>query len=306
MQARAASVELDWAAALECPTAADVIGESERILGAASGPRKNVRARADVTHDEHGSWKVTLVTQTDGTSGHRTFAAETCQALADATALILAMTVNPNLTTGEPEPQPAPPSLPATEAVPEPVPVLRPASASTELLHFSVGASVAGDIGTLPSVAIAPQLALAWLPGGARVELAFAYFVPQRALSRFAGEGADLSSWTASAQLGYAWPTGPVAVGPLAGLGLERLGAAGFGGATSFDQSSVIMAMRGGVQLSWALSSTFSLRLVALAALPLSRPSFVVVNPAPTADELVHRPAAVSGQANFGVEWRFF
>jgi hypothetical protein len=301
----AAPVELQWNAAASCPSASYVVGEVGRILGGSSGPESTVRARADVTHEESGPWKVTLTTQGEGASGRRSFSAESCQALADATALILAMTVNPNVTPTEPPPTPA--AAPVTEPAP-PAPAPPSSSTPNELLHFSVRASLAGDVGMLPSASVGPEVGLAWLPGHLRAEVSASYLGPQLATSAASqGAGADIELWTFSARAGYAWPVGTFALGPLAGVDVESLSADGFGGtASSFHQSAVLAAIGGGGLLMWSPLPSLGLRLTAQAEVPLSRPSFVVVDPAPAPAELVHRPSAIGGRAALGVEWRFF
>lgn len=304
----AAPVELEWIATPECPSGSYVVGEVGRVLGSASGPQKTVRARADVVREEGGPWRIVLVTQTEGASGRRTFAAETCQALADATALILAMTVNPAMTAppSEPGPPPAPPPL-----VPAPIPAdarrePEPGPPTT-WIRFSASASLAGDTGTLPAASVGPQLALAWLPGRFRAEIALAYATPQRGSGAGGrAEGADFDLWTAGARVGVAWPIGAFQLGPLAGADVESLGAAGFGGTASFQQDAVFIAIGGGLRASWSPLPRLAVRLVGQAMVPLSRPSFVIVDPAPVPAELVHQPAAVAGRATFGVEWQFF
>jgi hypothetical protein len=310
-EAVAAPVELEWIATAECPSASYVLGEVERSLGSAPGPQKSVRARADVAHDEQGPWRVTLVTQTEGTSGRRTFAAENCLALADATALILAMTVNSTMPAPPPEPEASPVAAPAQPPTPTAAePRRQPEAATTTTttsIRFSASASLAGDTGTLPSASVGPQLALAWLPGRFRGELAVAYGAPQRGSGAGdRGEGADFDVWTAGARAGYAWPIGAFHLGPLLGADLARIGAAGFGGTTSFKQSAVFVAVGAGLRVSWSPLPRFALRLVGQGIVPLSRPSFVIVEPAPTPAELVHRPAALAGRMTLGVEWQFF
>ena len=98
-------VAVDWRARAQgergaqgdCPDAAYVEHEIERLL--ADAPRSataRLHARAEVTHEVGGSWHVELTTVSAQGNGHRSVTAETCGALARATALILALAVDPD------------------------------------------------------------------------------------------------------------------------------------------------------------------------------------------------------------------
>jgi hypothetical protein len=98
-------VAVDWRAPAQgergaqgdCPDAAYLEHEIERLLGDA--PRfatARLHARAEVTHEVGGSWHVELTTVSAQGNGHRAVTAETCGALARATALILALAVDPD------------------------------------------------------------------------------------------------------------------------------------------------------------------------------------------------------------------
>jgi hypothetical protein len=110
-----------------------------------------------------------------------------------------------------------------------------------------------------------------------------------------------------SARAAYTWHAGAFDVGPEASLGIEHLSASGFGGsAASSNQSAVWAAAQLGALAAWRPAPRFAVRLVAGASAPTSRPSFVVLEPAPLAPALVHRPPAVSARAALGVEVHFF
>jgi hypothetical protein len=302
VSAFAGPVEVTWTAPAACPSEGYVVGEVGRILDGASGPQKKVHAHADVVCDEGGAWHVTLVTRTEDAPGRRTFSAESCEALADATALILAMTVNPLITPPPPrEPSVEPPSH-GSDA--RSVPPAKP-SGSASLARFALAASLAGTTGVLPSASFGPEISLGWLPGRVRVELRANYAVPQRAASG-APVGADFQLWSAGARVGYAWPIGPLAVGPSVVADLERMSASGFGGSLTFRQSAVLVGMGGGLLVVWSPLLSFAVRLAAEGEALAPRPSFVVVEPAPRSPELVHRPSALAGRATVGVEWHFF
>ena len=91
-------VALSWSAPPECPDASYVMSELGRQLSSATiAPEKRIVARAEVTRGEGKSWHLRLVTESAGQRGDRALDAESCRAAADATALIVAMAVDPSL-----------------------------------------------------------------------------------------------------------------------------------------------------------------------------------------------------------------
>jgi hypothetical protein len=119
--------------------------------------------------------------------------------------------------------------------------------------------------------------------------------------------GADFQLLGATARGAYAWRLERFAMGPLAGIGLERLGASGFGGTSaSFHQSAVWASIEAGAITTYALADWLALRASVRANVPTARPSFVVLEATPAPAALVHTPAAVSASAAIGLEARFF
>src|SRR5687767_7171738 len=87
-----AGVTLEWTAPAECPDRAYVHGEVARLLGD-SAVKKRVDARAVVTRT--GDTFRVRITTTAG--AERTLDAPTCKAIGDATALIVAIAVDPTV-----------------------------------------------------------------------------------------------------------------------------------------------------------------------------------------------------------------
>jgi hypothetical protein len=85
-----------WQAPQGCPAESEVEREIGNLLGgpAVEHARDSLRVQATV---EHGpQWFVTLDTESKTASGHRTIEAVTCQGLANATALIVALMIDPD------------------------------------------------------------------------------------------------------------------------------------------------------------------------------------------------------------------
>jgi hypothetical protein len=95
-QARASNAEglvaLEWVAPAECPDAEEVEREVRRLrpdrIGS-GGPY--LRAHGEVHQVKSGSWRIEIHTTSAQGTGFRTVTAESCSALADATALIIAL-----------------------------------------------------------------------------------------------------------------------------------------------------------------------------------------------------------------------
>jgi hypothetical protein len=100
----------EWRAPEGCPSASVVAEGIAHLLG---GPARDLRVQATVERGSH--WLVTLETTSKTASGHRTIEAATCQGLANATTLIVALLIDPDAVaahTGksqDSEPQPPPP-----------------------------------------------------------------------------------------------------------------------------------------------------------------------------------------------------
>jgi hypothetical protein len=140
-------VTVEWIAPSPCPDGAVLDAKIARLLaGSAAVGARRLRARAVVTRDPNGPWRVDLSTEGPTTQGHRSVTAETCQVAADVVALILALAVDPGRVARDgaptaeadastdakadsalPEPPAptAPPAPPGTGAEPPLVPRLR-------------------------------------------------------------------------------------------------------------------------------------------------------------------------------------
>jgi hypothetical protein len=122
---------LSWVAPVGCPDEASVRGDVQRLL---SGSQASAAARADVTHTGD-SWRVVVTMN----GGERRLEAASCRALADATALIVAMAVDPARVVANRASRGASASAvdagsgdaAATTATPSPTPTPTPTSTST-------------------------------------------------------------------------------------------------------------------------------------------------------------------------------
>lgn len=86
--------ELQWDAPDGCPDAADVEQAIDRLLGSRHEAESPVLARAHVT-GEPGNWTLELYVETEQGKTERTLRSQQCSTLRDATALYVALSVDP-------------------------------------------------------------------------------------------------------------------------------------------------------------------------------------------------------------------
>ncbi|MEC7524889.1 MAG: hypothetical protein VYE22_33725 [Myxococcota bacterium] len=118
---------LRWTAPPECPDEAAVRAEVARVLGG-EWPPSEALAEATTTRTEHG-FRLTLATEIDGAVGERVIEGERCEELAAATALIVALMIDPVAVTRAPS-APSPLTHPSPEPL-APGPVTRIGQALT-------------------------------------------------------------------------------------------------------------------------------------------------------------------------------
>src|SRR5690606_15890524 len=187
---------IGWSAPAGCPSGEELRRGMERRLGRTLAAGE-AQAEGRVELREAGGYRLTLRTTVEGVTEERALEADDCRALADATALIVALAIDPVAVAeviepwgGDPlEPPPAPvgvesgPLVPAPAegpAEPEPEPAetppeaIEPASRSRPGGLFRVGGGV--GLGAIPGVTGALALAggLRWRR--ARLELEGSYW----------------------------------------------------------------------------------------------------------------------------------
>jgi hypothetical protein len=165
-----------WTAPDGCPSAAEVRAEIDKLLGdtAQAHVRERLTVEASVTHDE--KWTVAITTQSATSTGRRAIEAATCQALANAAALIVALAIDPDAVAA----RAALPPRREQPAQAAPVPVMTPAQPPTAGVSkrrtFGVAGLVAtGSLGVVPALDVALGAELGLVRGGWRLELRAAY-----------------------------------------------------------------------------------------------------------------------------------
>lgn len=293
-RAQDAELQLEWQAVPGCPDAAAVRARVRELRAPHDAGRvpRPVRARASITQDHE--WRLRLQTETAGGAGERTLTGASCDEVAEAAALILALAADETTATNPaPVPLAAPSERPASVAsVAPPVAPRRREPA----LRLFVRVDAALDVGSLPSaspgVAVAAGVARArW-----RVELSAFTFAAQRAtLAGGVGGDVGVSGGLARGCLGVL--NQRFGLDACAGLEGAWMYGEGVGLPDARSGGAMRWAARVGLAARWRVTSAVRLRALIEPAVELAGPTFVVENAG-----AVHEPSAVFLNVFAGVE----
>jgi hypothetical protein len=231
-------IELDWRAPPSCPGPAEVLARVDRHRDPAVVARVPLHASAVVDGDDARGWTLALATRQGDALGDRSLAGASCDELADAAALILALSLRDEPETSAGASPPRPPVTP---------PVVSPARAPW---RFSARLAGGANAGLVPGVSLAPTLALTLTRGGWRAELTGAWVFAARAVSP-SGAGAMLGAWGVGVR-GCAVP--------LAGAVEVDVCAASTAGAM-YGESFAVSAPAAGETLWWGVGARVSAAL---------------------------------------------
>lgn len=294
-----ADLELSWTAPAGCPDQAAVVASVQRAV--ATTPPEALRVAARVRAEEE-QWVVDLELS-GAASGTRSVRARTCRALARATALIVALALDPQARVPEEpieEPAPPPPPPPKPEPPPPPPPPPVPVAPSVRPYVF---AGATGERGLLPGFALGATFGggLAWRI--VRGDVA-GQIVPTRGASLEGRSGGGDLSLLGLALRGCTGPsTRLVALAGCVRLRGARIAAEGAGLAPDYRQTAWLLALEPGALVRLPAAGGLAAELEAAAVVPLSRPDLVVlVNDVPTS---LFRPAAVGVRVGLGATYRF-
>jgi hypothetical protein len=311
-------LELSWRAPEECPSQAEVEAQVAELLGGPTAAASRVKAQVHAWRGEDALWHVEIRTVTGSVEGERLIDGETCASIAGASALILAMAVDPEAVaakameveapTWDPSVRPPPLSVkpqggavgprlsPPLPAIPSPGEVIPPEPVGTTLAPL-----VGLDVGTLPNVAPWFGGAVGLSRGDSRLEARLA-FLPQqeKTLSDrpMTGGRFDLTAFGVTFCREV---TGRAASLSLCGgveVGMVR--ARGFGVTDPAEANPIWLSLTPGLLGHWPLSTRLSLRLEAMAGVPLRRPGFDLE---PYGE--VHRASPVVGRFSVGPQLHF-
>ena len=320
----AALVNLQWVAPAGCPDAAHVTREVERLRPDVSPKEEpDLSARAEVREEKSGRWHVEIRTEGRQGAGTRTVTAESCEALADATALILALalpgapaTVDAGQAPAVPDAarsEPNPPSgreprrvaavLPPSGAVGAERSAF-PGSSPSRIVRVAVVVSALVDTGTLPGAAFGAGMRIALIPEGfsaLRVEVGGGLFVDQSTANPPSRSG-SFSLRTIDAGACLIAPVQRLEIGPCAGVELASVSANGLRETVTDSVDAAWVVPRARATVAYFGSQWWSVRADVGIGVDLNRPEFVSLG---AGQGLIHQPARYTGRGGLGLELRF-
>jgi len=303
---------LDWVAPTGCPQQEAVQAEIIRLLGggasagsaaagddAAAGAAGAAAAdaglsvRASVGHSTQ--WFVSLQSRAAGVEGRRWLESTSCDGLASATALIVALMIDPVAVAAQSGQAPAP----AAVAVPAPISMAKPQRTTTMLLGLVAG----GTTGVLPSPDVGVGAALGLARPFWRLELRAAWGLRQAESAPLANPSGARGSFRllAGTLAGCAtFRRSVVDFGPCADVEFGAVHGEGVGAFLTTSQTTPWLGLGAGGLLVFRISRWLLVPVHADAVFPLRRLSFVV-EPHTT----IYRPSPIGGRLTVGLEMHF-
>ncbi len=242
-----------WNAPEKCPPKAAVLAEVARLTSRGSG----ATGEANVTFDGRGWLLVLKIERENASPSMREYTVESCDAAADAAALIFAMALDPYLDPSQPSPPPAAPVEPP-EKEKKPAPPFR----------FAIEGAGGVDFELLPRVSITTTLALGVVKGMWRLDL-----LGNQTFGQTVGESVSLHPWGGGLRGCAAFLEEPIR--------LEACGAASLnaihtrqGEKTTFEPF-VGLSPSGGVAVPFRKHGNFFAVARIESLFPLARPRFL-------------------------------
>lgn len=296
-------VELVWSAPEACPDATVVRSRAERILNRPlatpeGAPPLTVTASVTAASDTQ-PWTVRLETG----RASRTVQAASCDELANATALFVAILIEPSMLEPQPEAAPPPEPAPPPPAAPAPAPPTAVAPSSFSEPSWSLGASVGARSALVPDGALGLGLHGVFSWKALRTSVGGSVWLPDsKKLGGSEPQGAEIQVSSAFAELCLQLET-PVLVPALCSGGeVSVLRAEGFGpGVEPEARSAALVSLSAGGALRLRQSKRVSWVLDVDAVLPLGQRQFVFGGDAPA---LIYAPGTGFRSA-FGAELSF-
>jgi hypothetical protein len=316
--AQAPPIELAWNAPGDCPTQDAVLNEIARVLGHLPEGAP-VQARAEVTRGEGGRWQAQLAVARQGAESQRLLVAESCEAIASATALIVAVAIEGRALPESPQTVPSNASgADGRPAAPPPAP-----SYGWHNWQLLVGAYGIVDDGAMPSIAGGVEVALGWAgvwrAWRVRVVASAAAFPEQSKLAdrpqlAAKSEGGDFRLIDASGRACGSLVVGPFDFGPCVGSEVDSMDARGtpsatLPGHTSGQTSAQWVSLSGSALATWQFAPMLALSARVEGLVPLAHPRFVIAQLGENraaGQAFVHEPSAAALRLSLGLEMRIF
>jgi len=301
-------IDLGWSAPAGCPSVDEM---TDRIRGMlrtvpAAGSAQRYRVQTEIAIAATGEWRARIAIIGPSSPTERAFRGQSCEAVANATALVLAFLIDPTAV-----------SLPSPAAVvEEPAGDRHTAAAGAGAMNvgpppsprpprWTVRADAGGDAGSLPAPTWGAGVALGLRLGHARAELSVAHWGAQRRTLAVRDPAPGGSFDLTAGGVAGCYEAAVAELGPLAPgacLGIEAGGLRGMGfSVTSPGQATGLwLAADVAGTLTWRLSARVGLSLRLALVAPLRRLTYEIEGIGPT-----YRTSSTAGRAMAGVEAHF-
>ncbi len=258
--------------------------------------------RASVMHGL--AWTVALTTRHGGQIGQRSIEASTCQSVADATALIIALIIDPDAVAAQAQ-LPKGKMVPAKPALGPPPPA-PPTQVATVRQPLDVLASIyaQGRIGALPKADVGMGFGAGLVGRRWRMELQGTYGLRRDQVAYLASQQntyGRFSIFTGALAACLNLGSTALAFGPCAITEAGFVSVDGYGATHRFSQRAPWAALGAGGYLSFAVGRHLLALLQADAMVPVWRPEYVFRD----LPGVVYQAPAVGGRLLVGVAWRF-
>jgi hypothetical protein len=312
------AVALHWVAPESCPDSQSILARVEGLVGQALSESATVPFTVEMraSRNDLSVWTLNISFRGGENPTSRTVTAATCDELADAAALFIALAIDPNLplatrptagTAGDGEPaaaapaaaQVTPPAAPGPRAETREAPGPKRELAPRAPLRIHVGALEAIWFQRLPGVAPGLVLTTGLSRYRWRISAELGFYPKQHADAPTGRTGGDL--WLASAELNlaYSLPQNRIELAPYLGFELELMHGVGTGQLRPEQGTTTIAAFSAGARLEYSVSRSWALLVRAKGSAPLNRPSFH------TGDTEVFRPSWLGVEVGLGAAISF-
>lgn len=314
-----ARLDIGWSAPAGCPDDRAIRAAIDALIpdaAALATGAENLAFRGAVTR-ERERWILRAESGSRASPQAKTIEAESCGALSEAFALIVAFAIDPGARAGttpaagvlgEPASLADPPPAPADEAPS----TEKPVDAGGSGFFISFGPLAAAGVGLLPSAAMGWGAAIAAGTGagsnasGARLrwELAGLLWPEQTALLSGSSAGVGVRTSLLSVEPSMCVALGHSFVAACLGAGIGAMRATGVV-ASPASRTSWWVAITAGAAADVAISRHFGLRVRLDAGIPVVRPSFALEHVGPPEPVQVFQPAPVFAVLRLEPELRF-
>jgi len=255
-------LKFTWNAPADCPSPQQVQMEISRLLHGDVQIRQGGDLDVHVTVRNGETWSADLSTLHAGQTGRRLIEAPSCPSVADATALIVALMIDPDAVAGVSQvPKEEHPSVAR--------------KVEHDSMEFIAGPHVQGRVGTLPGVDIGLGIGVGLSGRRWRTDLRGTYGLKEQVATLPSGASGRFFIVTGSVSGCLKLGQERLAFGPCAVFEPGLVSSSGYGASAGFSKHAVWLAAGGGIHLSSSWGRYLRSVLEVDVLMPLLRPDYV-------------------------------